>query len=110
MVTLLISVWKVSSNARVSTDTLVERGMERVTVELPTVSTTVKVSVTVTKYVPVTFPTTWNSPPPRADRTAPSYDQPIEMDVVLGPGEVDGLRRTRLRGRATVGIRAHVAD
>ena len=49
LVTLLISVWKVSSNARVSTDTLVESDDWRVTVELPTVSTTVKVSVTVTE-------------------------------------------------------------
>ena len=38
-----------SSNARVSTDTLVEREDESVTVELPTVSTTVKVAVTVTE-------------------------------------------------------------
>ena len=63
-VTLLISVWKVNSNARVSTDSLVEREEERVTVELPTVSTMVKVAVIVTEYVPETFPTTWSSQPP----------------------------------------------
>ena len=47
--------------------TLVERDDGEVTVELPTVSTMVKVAVTVTEYVPETFPTTWNSPPPSAD-------------------------------------------
>ena len=71
--------------------TLVEREEESVTVELPTVSTTVKVAVTVTEYVPETFPTTWNSPPPRAERTPASYDQPIETDVVLGPVEIDRI-------------------
>jgi hypothetical protein len=44
--------------ARVSTDWLVERKEERVTVEFPTVSTTVKEAVTVTQYVPETFATT----------------------------------------------------
>ena len=76
--TLLSSVWKVNSKARVSTDSLVESEEERVTVELPTVSTMVKVAVIVTEYVPETFPTTWNSQPPSAARTVPSYDHEYE--------------------------------
>ena len=88
---MLSRVVNVRAKARVVTVWLVESEECSVTVEFPTVSTMVKVAVTVTEYLPDTFEIVWNAPPPKALRTAPLYDQESEYDVVFGPVDTQGV-------------------